>query len=225
MLEQLAAAYRMSGLSQFNGQEVFNEGEAGCSASIVIGEETLSYSCYGESVPAEYSTIFADMDALFVQLMADVPEYVPAPQISEDVDAAHQTVLTEILNASGIVALDSLSIINVPNDDYFGFTAGLSSYTGIAACTSCSPLMMTTPYSLVVVTLEEGADGSAVVADFKSSIDWNKWVCVNPSDAYIATKDNMVLCLLGFDDMYTGTVSAIEAAGWTVAETLKNPNL
>lgn len=225
VLKQLAAAYRNSALNQLNGQEIFDEGEACCSVSIVIGEETCSYSYYGSFVPEEYATIFADMEALFVQLMADVPEYVPAPQVGEGVNDEHLTVITDILNNSGIEALDALSIMDVPNDEYFGFTAGLTSYTGIAACTSCTPLMMATPYSLVVVTMEEGADSQSVVDDFRKNVDWLKWVCVQPSNAIIATKDNMVLCLLGFDEMYTGTAAALDAAGWTTAETLSNPNL
>lgn len=225
VLEQLAAAYRLSNLSQFNGQEVYDDGAASCCVSVAIGEETCDYTYYGENVPEEYTTIFADMEDLFLQLMASVEEYVPAMLVQEDVNGEHLAIVTEIMTNSGYAALDSITVMNVPKDENFGYMAGLSTDEGIEVCTSLTHMMMTTPYSLVVVTLTEGTDAATVVADFKASIDWGKWVCVNPSDAIIATKDNMVLCLIGLDELYTGTAAGVEATGWTVVETLKNPNL
>ena len=157
--------------------------------------------------------------------MASVEEYVPAMLVQEDVNGEHLAIVTEIMTNSGYAALDSITVMNVPKDENFGYMAGLSTSEGIEVCTGMTHRMMTTPYSLVVVTLAEGTDAATVVADFKASIDWGKWVCVNPSDAIIATKDNMVLCLIGLDELYTGTAAGVEATGWTVVETLKNPNL
>ena len=225
VLEQLAAAYRASNLSQLNGQELYNEGTASCCVSLTIGEETCDYTYYGESVPEEFATIFADMEALFVQLMADVAEYVPTMLVEEGVNEEHLAVITEIMTNSGYAALDSITVMNVPADENFGYVAGLSGNEGIEICTSVTHMMMTTPYSMVVVTLAEGTDAQTIVEDFKNSIDWGKWVCVNPSTATVATKDNMVLCLIGLDELYFGTASAIESTGWTVAETLTNPNM
>jgi hypothetical protein len=51
-----------------------------------------------------------------------------------------------------------------------------------------------------------------------------KWVCVAPTDALVAVKDNMVLCLIGADQLFELTSAGVEAAGWTVVETLENPN-
>lgn len=225
VLEQLAGAYRISALSTFNGQEVYDEGEACCSVYIDLGTENCAYSFYGALVPEEYATIFADMEALFVQIMEGQPEYVAAPQMGEGVDLAHVAAITTILDDSGIEALDSLAIMNVEEGEFFNYNAGLSGSEGIESCTSCAAIMMTVPYSLVVVTVAEGTDTNTIVDDFAKSIDWGKWVCVQPNSATIAVKDNMVLCLLGQDEMYTGTAAAIENAGWTVAKTLNNPNL
>ena len=101
-------------------------------------------------------------------------------------------------------------------------TLGLSTDTGIADAAQCAPMMMTTAYSLSVVTLEEGADAEAVCADFAANVDWQKWVCVMPTNALVAVKDNMVLCLVADGDLYTMTAAGIESAGWTVVETLEN---
>ena len=54
-------------------------------------------------------------------------------------------------------------------------------------------------------------------------MDWTKWVCVAPSDAMTAVKDNMVLCLMAADANYTQTAAGITAAGWTTVNTLTNP--
>lgn len=223
-LEQLASAYRMSALAQLTG-EVYDDGEACGSYSITIGEEYFSYSYYGPFVPEEFTSAFADMEALFMQLMTAVPEYVPTMLVEEGVNEEHLAQINEIMNNSGYEALDSITVTNVPEGENFSYMAGLSGSDGIEACTSVTHMMMTTPYSLVVVTLSDGTDAQTVIDDFKKSIDWGKWVCVNPSSAIIATKDNMVLCLIGLDELYTGTASAVETTGWTVEQTLKNPNL
>lgn len=225
IMEQLAAAYEGSELLSLNGQEIYEDGEAVGSVYITRGDEACSYTYYGAEVPTEYKDIFSDMSTIISNLMKDIPEYVVQPQVGEGVDETHLGELTAILEGSGIQALDSLAINAIASDEYFGFNAGLSGAEGIDSCTGCTALMMTVPYSLTVVTVSEGTDLNAIADDFAKSIDWGKWVCVQPSNATIAVKDNMVLCLLGQDEMYFGTAGAIEENGWTVVETLKNTNM
>ena len=62
-----------------------------------------------------------------------------------------------------------------------------------------------------------------ICKDFEENLDWTKWVCVAPSDAMTAVKDNMVLCLMAADANYTQTAAGITAAGWTTVNTLTNP--
>lgn len=223
-LEQIAAAYRLSEMSQLSG-DTWDEGEAYGSFTMVIGEENFSYAYNGEFVPAEFTTAFADMEALFIQLMTAIPEYVPTAQVMEGVNQEHLAAINEILNTSGYTALDTLSVMDIPKDENFGYMAGLSTSDGLTVATSVTHMMMTTPFSLVVVTTTEGTDSKTVIEDFQKSLDWGKWVCVNPSNAVIATRDNMVLCLIGLDELYTGCASAVEASGWTIEQELKNPNL
>jgi hypothetical protein len=141
------------------------------------------------------------------------------------VDPVALAAMQEILNNSGMEYLDGLMIQDVPKDDFFAGLAGLSGSEGIANATSCGAMMMTTPYSLVIVTLEEGADAEKIAADFEKNIDWQKWVCVSPDSALIACRDNMILCLLGSETMFEQTASSIKNAGWTELKTLKNPSL
>ena len=145
------------------------------------------------------------------------------PLVADDVDAAAKDELMAILQGTGIVELDAFQITNVLKDDSFGFLMGLSSAEGVAVGTNCSAMMMTTPYSLVIATLEEGADAEAVRNDFVSSLDWQKWVCVMPTGALVAQKGNMVLCLMGADSLYEQTVQAITDCGWDNLEAIESP--
>ena len=108
-------------------------------------------------------------------------------------------------------------------EEFFGMTMGLSSDAGVAVGTSCTAMMMTTPYGIYMVTLEDGADAQAIAADFEANLNWQKFVCVTPTNAVIAQKDNMVLCFMGSDELYTQTAAAIEAAGWKVVKELECP--
>ena len=224
VLEQLAAAFRLSGLAQLSG-DVYDEGGFSASSYVEINSESFGFSYTGKNIPEEFTNIFNIFEELFVQILETVPEYVPLPMIADGVNEDQLNALTEILNTSGFSALDSLMIMDLPNDENFSYAAGLSQFKGITACTSVTHMMMTVPYSMVVVTLEDGTDAATLVEGFKTALDWTKWVCVNPSDALIATKDNMVLCLIGMDELYTGCAASVESNGWTVVETLKNPNL
>ena len=180
---------------------------------------------YSGKIPEAYAQGYAAMDAYFQTLVADMPEYVPQPMVMGDVEPALLDAVNEILNGSGIEALDSFSISQLPLDDTFSFSAGLTSADGIVNAVSCAPMMMTTAYSLVIVTLEDASKAEAVAADFESNLDWRKWVCVAPSDALLAQKDNMILCLMAADAMFTQTQQGLEAAGWTVTKTLTNPDM
>jgi len=129
-----------------------------------------------------------------------------------------------ILNTSGIEALDGFTVSQIAKDDYFAFSAGLSSDEGIASGAACAPMMMTTAFSMVIVTLDEGANAQAVCEDFEKTMDWRKWVCVAPSSALIAQKGNMVLCVMASGQVYDKIEAAAQNAGWTQVKVLENPD-
>lgn len=220
----ITAALNESGLAELNGQEVWNEGEANGSMYIELADGTFIAAGFGGEIPQAYTDGYAAMDAFFAEMTAVLPEYVPQPQVMGAVDDALLTELTAIINASGIEAPDTYIISAVPMDEFFTYTLGLSSGEGITTAAQCAPMMMTTAYSLSIVQLDTvAADLDAVCADFAANVDWQKWVCVMPTDALVATKDGMALCLVAEGELYAQTKSGIEAAGWTVVETLSNP--
>ena len=206
------------------GQDIYEEGEANGSLYVEYADGTMVNVGFSGKIPDAFAQGYAVMDAHFADVTADLPVYVAEPLIMGEVDATLLAEITAILNGSGIRDLDMFAISQVMKDEYFAYTVGLTSDTGISSAANCAPLMMTTAYSLVIVTLEEGTDATTVCADFEQNLDWMKWVCVSPSDAMIATKGDMVLCLMANGDTYTNTVNGINAAGWTTVNTLTNPN-
>ena len=221
----IAAALADSGLAALNGQDAYAEGEANGSMYVEFADGSMCTVGFSGNIPEAYAQGYAAMDAYFQQLVANLPVYVPQPMLMGEVEPALLDTMTQILNGTGIETLDGFAISQLPLDDTFGFAAGLSGTDGIVNAVSCAPMMMTTAYSLVIVTLEDASKAEAVSGDFESNLDWRKWVCVAPSNALIAQKDNMVLCLMAGDSLYTQTLTGIEAAGWTVTKTLENPDM
>lgn len=219
----ITAAMEQTELASLNGQDAWGEGEANGSMYVEFADGTMAAAGFSGEIPAVYTAGYATMDACFAALTAELPVYVPQPMVMGEVDAALLAEMNAILTASGIKELDMFAIGQVLKDEYFAYSVGLTSDAGIASAANCAPMMMTTAYSLVIVTLEEGTDAAAIAADFEANLDWTKWVCVAPSDAMVATKDNMVLCLMAADQTYTQTAAGITAADWTTVNTLTNP--
>ena len=220
----ITAAAVESGLAELNGQDVYADGEANGSMYITYADESMLACGFGGEIPQTYRDAYAKMDAFFRELTAQIPEYVPQPQVLGDVEEGLLAELNAIINGSGIQNPDAFSISPVVKDEFFAFNLGLSSEEYIASATLCQGMMMTTAYSLAVVRLEEGADLDAVCADFAANVDWMKWVCVMPNNAMVAVKDDLVLCLVAEGQLYSLTAIGIEEAGWTVVETMENPN-
>ena len=222
---QILQSLSESGLLALNGKEEWTDGAANASMYIVFADETTVTANFAGSIPQEYIDGYQVMERCFDMLTAELPVYVPQVQVMGEVDEEELTALLEIMNHSGIENLDGLAVAPVALDEYFAMTVGLSSSDGIVSGSTCGAMMMTTPFVLNVVTVADESKLDAVCKDFEFSMDWRKWVCVAPSHALIATKGDMVLCLMGSDDMYTGTANAIENAGWTIYIATGNPDL
>ena len=221
----ITAAFQESGLKDLDGKDVYEEGEANASMYVEFKDGGIAMAGFGGTIPAEYAQGYEVMDQFFVELTAVLPVYVPQPFVMEGVDEALLAEALEILNGSGIEALDAFTVMQIPVDEYFAYTAGLTSAEGIGSAVSVAPMMMTTAYSLVIVTLEDGVKAEDICADFEKNMDWTKWVCVNPVSGMIATKGNQVLCVMSYEDLGTGTYAGIAQAGWTEVKSFTNPNM
>jgi hypothetical protein len=227
IMDALAAEFAVSGLPELHDQSQWEEGEASGSMYVTFDNETVIYSVdFSGNVPQAYIDGFNKIHTLFVDLIAEVPEYVPEATVIGNVD---ETVLAEMKNIISNTSMpqDTLAIYELALDDAetFGFSAGLSSSEGIVNAANCNSSMMTSAYSLVIVTVEDAANIASVRADFEANLAWGKWVCVRPTGALIAQKDNMVICLMGMNESYTETEAAITAAGWTEIATFTDPEM
>lgn len=223
VLDQIAGAMTESGIAAWNNQNVYEDGVALGSAYVSYADDSIVSFSFTGTVPQEYVDAYEVLDACFRTITADLEVYVPTPVVMGEVDEAALAELLQILEKTGIKELDAFSISDVLKDDAFAYVMGLSSAEGIAVGTNCSAMMMTTPYSMVIATLEDGADAEAVRDDFINNLDWQKWVCVVPTDALVAQKDNMVLCLMGADRLYQQTAGAIADCGWEIFEEIDCP--
>lgn len=224
LMHRLTEQVASSGVEALNGRFEFPEEGAVGSLYITYADGTYVTADFTGPIPQEFIAVYEALDAWFAEQTALLPVYEPRPEVLGDVNAELLAEITAILETSGMQELDLMVISDIPKDDYFVFTAGLTSDEGIINGAQCAAMMMTTPYSLVVVTVREEGDIAPVREDFRKSLDWQKWVCVMPTDALIAQKGNMVLCLMGMDVMYELTKQGIEASGWTDIETVPNPD-
>ena len=223
VLEEVAAAVIQSGIAALNGQNIYLDGDAMGSAYVEYTDGTIIGIGYSGEIPQAYVDAYNGLDAVFQTLTADLEVYVPAPVVGDGVDEAALAELLSILEATQIYDLDMFQISDVAKDDVFTLVMGLSSAKGIVSGTNCAAMMMTTPYSMVIATLEDGMDIQAVRADFVNNLDWQKWVCVMPTGALVAQKGNMVLCVMGADEMFTQTVQAVTECGWEDLEAIDSP--
>ena len=221
-LHRLAEQLEQAELAGINGRYEYGEGEALASVYISYADGTGISADFSGVIPEEMYTLYEALDAWFADRTEDLPAYVPMPAVLGDVDDGLLEELLSILEASGMAELDLMTISDIPMDDYFLFTAGLSSDEGIRRGAQCSAMMMTTPFSLTMVALREEEQTQAVAEDFRENLDWHKWVCVMPSQALIAVKGDRVLCLMGTEELYSLTAAGIRACGWTVVEELRN---
>ncbi len=221
---ELDAALQTSGLVELNGTDDYQDGLASGSLYVMYGDGSQVTANFGGVIPEAFTNGFAAIDTAVQALIADIPEYVPQPVVNGEIAESDKLALDAILENVSLEMPDSFMISGVAKDEYFAVTLGLSSDEGIATGVLFKPLMMPGDYSLSIVTLEEGKAVEDVANDFVSAIDWHKNICPPyPATALIATKDNQVLCLMGSEDLYSQTASAIESAGWTTFQTLDNP--
>jgi uncharacterized lipoprotein YehR (DUF1307 family) len=196
------------------------------------GGETLAIAYVGE-ISDEYKKFvdiyingYDDMDNHFKKLTESMQILTPQPYLLCNLDLNIVNEMLNVFNSSGMSDLDSFVINDLGLDDEgFVSTSGLTSANGAVNAVCATPRLTSDPYSMAVVEFEGAVNAETIGADFEKNIDWKKWDGAEPTDALIATKDNMVLCLQAAGDMYSMTVNGLNAEGWTVVNEFKNPGV
>ena len=222
VLHGITKALEESGLVKLNGRNDYTEGVQGCSVFAEYTDGTiLGASCMG-ALTDEFKNGYAAMEDHFLRLLKDEPVYVPQPLVEGEVDEAMTQELLDVLSASGIDGLDSFVITGVQQDEFMGHTLGMADTAHVVSAVSCSPMIQPNAYSFVIVKVDDKSHIEAVRKDLAENLNWGKWVCVRASDALIAQKGDLVLCLMGSGSAFGGTKFGIEKAGWENLETYKD---
>ena len=224
ILHNLALAAEESKLNSLNNRHIYEEGGKYFSMYVSFASDTIFAASYsGANIPEDFLTAYKNLENAIKELMSDVPLYVPQPMVyGTPNEAAHAEILT-IVSATGTEYPDAYMVSDVPLDENFTGITGLESTNGISSATDLSPLMSSSPFQMVIVTLEDGADATSVKADFMDNIAWNKWVCVSADGALVAQKGNLVIFLMAGQNSFDTFAAAIEECGWTGIETTLRP--
>ena len=223
VLATVEAALNKSGLLTLDGDFAWGEEtDKGACFYVAYTDGTSKSANYeGVDVPDAFVTGYAIVKAAIIDILADVPEYIPQPEVIGEMDEDLKNAALEIVTNSELSDVECVGIMEIKLDEAFAFCAGLSSDEGISAGVQAQYMLMRgAVYSLVIVKAD---DTAAVAADFEANLDWNRWVSVRPSNAIIATKGDMVLCLMSDSSLYAGSVYAIQNSGWTTVDELTDP--
>ena len=221
VLHNITAEVENAGFKELDGQNVYEDGMASASAYVSYADESYLGAGFGGVIPQEFYDSYAALEDYFKKLVAHLPVYVPRPMLEGNVDEQVLPEIEQIIEAANIAHADAYMIMDVPMDENFGLNMGLAQTEGILTGTKFSAMMMTDPFSMVIAKLDPSADPDAVVRDFKENVDFYRWVCVLADNAMVAQKGDMVLCLIGPNQLYQQFKAAIEACGWSVLETLQ----
>lgn len=136
----ITTAFMDSGLAELSGKDAYGEGKANASMYVEFADGTIAAVGYSGEIPEAFIRGYEAMDTFFASLTAGLPVYVPQPVVMGEVDEELLAPALEILNHSGIEQLDAYTITQIAKDEYFAFTAGLTTDEGIAGAVSCAPM-------------------------------------------------------------------------------------
>ncbi len=221
VLHNITAEVENAGFKALDGQNLYEDGLASASVYVTYADESYLSASFSGCIPQEFYDCYDVLEDYFEKLVAHLPVYVPRPMMEGNVDEQVLPEIEQIIEAANLAHADAYVIMDVPMDENFGWNMGLTQTEGILTGTKFNAMMMTDPFSMAIAKLDPSADKDALVQDFKANVDFYRWVCVLADNAMVAQKGDMVLCLIGPNQLYQQFKTAIEACGWTVTETLQ----
>ncbi len=189
---------------------------AGCLSIVFTDGNRVSANF--ETIPDEAVTLYDALAPMFAKLAEDLPLYRRTPTVSEAVDPA---ILREARYLLYLLDPDCERTLHItrhfyPND------AGLSPDTeGVAATATCS-VSDENPVFCSFARAEDPARLPAVCEDYKNHIAWDFSDKGTATDAVIATKGDLVICVVSKGEIFTAFRDILKEAGWREAEVIKN---
>ncbi len=237
LMDTLSKIYTETDLSDLNEQNEYGTGDAVAALDVTFADDSF-FSCSfgGDKIPEKLSKTLASMKDAVMKATETMEPYRAAVAYDESVNADDKAVLEALFAHLSNLALENTAGMNMPAGDEYAFAIGIDTeneeFKAVAETVSAAAanttvvqnMMSTVPHHLVLFTLNDGADAEALQKTLLDNAGWRKWVCVDPDLALTATKDNYVLFALTLADINAELTPALEAEGWTVTNTVENPN-
>ena len=93
----------------------------------------------------------------------------------------------------------------------------LNNLDNVVAVVSGDAMIITVPYTLVLIELEKNADTEGLKKEIIDNVDLWKWICVGAEVAYVNSFDNVIFLLMGekalADDVYAALEEVVGEFG------------
>lgn len=234
LAETLTKLFNESKLQKLNGKNEYEDGDAVGSMSILFADGSTFDCSFGGKIPADFATAFEKMDAAASEASQTAEPYKAQVEFADDVNADAKAALNAVFAHLSNQAVESNMGTNLPVDnENFAYSIGinpeqaaaLNAQNNVENATVVMNMMGTVAHNIALFQMKDGADAAAFQQTLLNNADWRKWVCVAPDLALTATKDNYVLFAMTLNAINDELTPALEAEGWTVTNTVENPDL
>lgn len=217
VLHNITAAVNEAAIDGFD-RVTIADGNESATINVTYQSGKSVISDFVGQVPEDFSAAFEKVNEFFLELTAELPLAEMKATVEGNVDEKILTEINEVFKE--VKHIDELSIFEAVNDEGISISLGLTNTENVIAGVLCAPTMSTTPFRMEIVTLNDTTNIKSTVEDFAANINWNQWVCVAPDKAWIGTKENMVLYVIGGDMTVAETAAGAKSAGWTEMKSL-----
>ncbi len=234
LAETLTKLFNESKLQKLNEKNEYEDGEAMGSMDITFADGSTFSCAFGGKIPEDFVTGFNSMNEAVAEASKSVEVYKAHVNFEDDVNAESKAELEAVLAHVGNFALENTLGTNVPADaETYAHSVGvnpdqaaaLNVQDNVENTTVVMNMMGTVAHSIALMQMKDGADAAAFQQTLMDNADWRKWVCVAPEVALTATKGNDVLFVLTLNDINAELTPALEAEGWTITNTVENPDM
>jgi hypothetical protein len=132
------------------------------------------------------------------------PEETPAAKPEETPETKPEDNILEGELEDIIEKIYSISEVELPQTDLTEVTSENSKYflgtnnVEFVEALASEPLIGSTPHSLVLLRVKDGADIDKIKAEIKDSVDPRKWICVGvePEKVIVDNIDNLIILIM-----------------------------
>ena len=164
----------------------------------------FGYTIVDTAIEARVSTLENEV-AILKSQVAEYHEAASVPTTNPQLPPSGylEELVSEIYeNSSEInMALMPPMEINLDDSDEISYYLGVSSAESIDRAVYSEPIIGSIAYSLCLVEVKDGADVDGLKKEILENIKCNKWLMVSSEKALVASFENIIILVLGTDEM------------------------